>query len=153
MTALTVPSRSFLCLRHGMTDWNKQGRFQGLTDNTLNEEGVAQAHAAARRLERVAVDAIVSSPLRRAIETADIAAAALLKPVNIDTGIIECDFGSLEGRLISDAMREHGITAMQDLVSILPADGEAWTTVSQRAALCERVAGPPPRRRYTVRLP
>jgi len=136
VTALALPSRSFVCLRHGVTDWNKQGRFQGLTDNALNEDGIAQAHAAAQRLKDVAIGAIVASPLRRAVQTADIVAAALAKQVSIDAGIIECDFGSLEGQSIDEAMREHGITAMKDLVSILPADGEAWHVVSDRALRC-----------------
>ncbi|MDE2379805.1 histidine phosphatase family protein [Bradyrhizobium sp.] len=45
-----APSRSFYCLHHGATDWNRQGRFQGRTDNALNADGIAQAHAAAIRL-------------------------------------------------------------------------------------------------------
>lgn len=130
---MALPSRSFLCLRHGLTDWNKQGRFQGLTDIPLNEDGLAQAHAAAKRLAGVAVGAIVASPLRRAVQTADIVAAALSRDVTIDAGIIECDFGSLEGQSIHDVMQQHGITAMADIVSVLAADGEPWPEVSKRA--------------------
>ena len=133
MTALALPVRSFLCLRHGATDWNREGRFQGLTDNALNDDGIAQAHAAARRLKGVMLGAIVASPLRRAMQTAEIVATALSKDVNIDAGIIEYDFGSLEGQSIHDAMQQHGITAMADLVSILPDDGEPWAAVSERA--------------------
>ncbi|WP_426435175.1 histidine phosphatase family protein [Bradyrhizobium genosp. P] len=119
-----------------MTDWNRQGLFQGLTDNALNDDGIAQAHAAARRLERVTLGAIVASPLRRAIQTAEIVAAALVKDVRIDAGIIECDFGSLEGQSIREAMQRHGITAMKDIVSILADDGEPWAAVSERALRC-----------------
>lgn len=57
-----APSRSFLCVRHGVTDWNRQGRFQGLTDIPLNDEGIAQAQAAARRLRDIRLDYVVSSP-------------------------------------------------------------------------------------------
>ncbi|MBR0872083.1 histidine phosphatase family protein [Bradyrhizobium tropiciagri] len=130
---MALPSRSFLCLRHGATDWNRQGRFQGRTDNLLNSDGSAQARAAALRLNDIAVSAIVASPLRRAVQTADIVGAALSLPVAVDDGIIECDFGSLEGQSIRDTMRKHGLTEIAQLVSILPADGEPWAAVSERA--------------------
>jgi broad specificity phosphatase PhoE len=136
MSAPDAPSRSFLCLRHGATDWNRQGRFQGRTDNPLNDDGIAQAHAAAKRLQHTPLDYIVSSPLVRALTTAEIVASASSKPVSVDDGIIECDFGSLEGRSIGEAMHEHGITAMEDLASILPTDGEAWAAVSARSLRC-----------------
>lgn len=136
MTALAAPPRSFICLRHGATDWNRQGRFQGRTDNPLNDDGIAQAHAAAARLQRIPLDHVVASPLVRAVKTAEIIAAAYSRPLSIDAGIIECDFGSLEGKSIREAMAQHGITAWEDLVSILPADGEAWTAVSARTLGC-----------------
>ena len=103
---MAFPSRSFLCLRHGTTDWNRQGRFQGLTDNALNADGIAEAHAAARRLAGVAVAAIVASPLRRAVQTAEVVAATLSKDISID------------------------------ITTILPADGEPWPAVSERALRC-----------------
>jgi broad specificity phosphatase PhoE len=136
VSALRVPSRSFLCLRHGVTDWNRQGRFQGRTDIPLNDKGIAQAHAAAQRLKNVPLHHVVSSPLIRALRTAEIAAATLSKTVTIDNGIIECDFGSLEGRSIGATMEEHAIAAVEDLVSILPADAEAWALVSARSLGC-----------------
>lgn len=136
MNKLAAPSRSFLCLRHGATDWNRQGLFQGRTDNPLNADGIAQAHAAAARLRPIPLEYIVSSPLVRAVQTAEIVGAASSGPLSIDAGIIECDFGSLEGKSIREAMAEHGITAWEDLVSILPADGEAWAAVSSRALAC-----------------
>lgn len=136
MSASNAPSRSFLCLRHGVTDWNRQGRFQGRTDNPLNEDGIAQAHAAARRLQRVRFDYVVSSPLIRAARTADIIAAAASKPLAIDDGIIECDFGSLEGLSVRETMQKHGLRTVEDLVSILPADGEPWPAIAERALAC-----------------
>jgi broad specificity phosphatase PhoE len=136
VTALAAPSRSFICLRHGATDWNRQGLFQGRTDIPLNDDGIAQAHAAAKRLQPIPLHHIVSSPLLRAVTTAEIAAAASSRPISIDDGIIECDFGSLEGKSIREAMAQHKITAWEDLVSILPTDGEAWDAVSARALGC-----------------
>jgi broad specificity phosphatase PhoE len=136
MSALVAPSRSFLCLRHGVTDWNRQGRFQGRTDNPLNDDGIAQAHAAARRLQGVMFDCVVASPLLRARKTAEIIAEASGKPVTIDDGIIECDFGCLEGESIAETMKAHGLGTAEDLVSILPPDGEPWPSIAQRALQC-----------------
>ena len=136
MNPLAAPSRSFLCLRHGVTDWNREGLFQGHTDIPLNDEGIAQAHAAARRLQNVSLHHIVSSPLIRAVKTAEVVAAASSSPLAIDQGIIECDFGSLEGKSIRGTMEQHGFTAMEDIVSILPSDGEPWATVSERSLRC-----------------
>jgi probable phosphoglycerate mutase len=131
-----APSRSFLCLRHGATDGNREGRFQGRTDVPLNDEGISQARSAARRLQGVAFDTIVSSPLIRAVKTAEIIAAASRKPVSVDARLIECDFGSFEGRSIRETMAEHGIAAKEALATILPSDGEAWAAVSQRSLRC-----------------
>jgi len=133
---VAAPSRSFLCLRHGITDWNREGRFQGRTDVPLNDEGISQARAAARRLQGIAFDTIVSSPLIRAVKTAEIIAAASGKPISIDADLIECHFGSFEGRSIRETMDEHGIAAKEALATILPSDGEAWVEVSQRSLRC-----------------
>jgi broad specificity phosphatase PhoE len=133
---LATPSRSFLCLRHGVTDWNAQGRFQGRTDVPLNDEGISQAQAVADRLRKLSFDHVVSSPLLRALKTAEIIATAVGKPLDVDDGIIECDFGSLEGTSIAETMKAHGLRTVEDLVSILPPGGEPWPTISARALDC-----------------
>jgi len=133
---LAAPSRSFLCLRHGVTDWNTQGLFQGRTDIPLNDEGIAQACAAADRLRKLSFDHVVASPLARALRTAEIIAAAAGKPVDVDDGILECDFGSREGTSITETMKAHGLRTVEDLVSILPPDGEPWPSISARALGC-----------------
>jgi len=115
-----TPPRSFICLRHGVTDWNRQGRFQGRTDVPLNDDGILQAHAAALRLQNTRLDQIVASPLVRAVKTAEIVATSSSVPLAIDDGIIECDFGSLEGRSITEVMKENDITEMGQLTTILP---------------------------------
>lgn len=133
MSMFTAPSRSFICLRHGATDWNRQGRFQGRTDNPLNDDGIAQAHAAAERLQQVALGQIVSSPLVRALKTAEIIAAAAAKTVTVDRGLIELDFGSFEGKPVRETMMQHGANSAQGLVDMLPPDAELWSDVAQRA--------------------
>ena len=133
---MSVPSRSFCGLRHGATDWNRQGLFQGRTDNPLNEDGLKQAHEAADLLRDVGISRIVASPLLRAARTAEIIADAIAVPLTIDAGIIEFDFGSFEGRPVRDLMIKHGVNSATGLVSILPADGENWDAMTKRALAC-----------------
>jgi broad specificity phosphatase PhoE len=131
--SMMIPSRSFLCMRHGVTDWNRQGLFQGHTDNPLNDDGIAQAHAAAERLRTASVGHVVSSPLSRALKTAEIVAAASSRSVTIDHGLIELDFGSFEGKVVRELMMQHGKNSAQGLVDMLPADAEPWADVASRA--------------------
>lgn len=135
MSALT-PSRSFYGLRHGATDWNRAGRFQGRTDNPLNEDGLRQAHEAADLLRGIGISRIVASPLVRAAKTAEIIADAISVPLTIDDGIIEFDFGSFEGLPVRDLMMKHGVNSATGLVSILPADGENWDAMTERSLRC-----------------
>ena len=128
-----VPSRSFICLRHGATDWNRLGLFQGRTDNPLNDDGIAQAHEAADKLQAVAFVHVVSSPLLRASQTAEIIANRASRAVAIDHGLIELDFGSFEGRPVRELMIQHGKNSAQGLVDMLPQDSEPWADCAQRA--------------------
>lgn len=80
-------------VRHGETDWNADGRFQGWTDVPLNETGRAQAERLGRSLAGQEFDGVWSSDLVRAIETARIA----IGEPSIDRRLRELDFGDLEG--------------------------------------------------------
>lgn len=131
-----APSRSFCGLRHGATDWNREGRFQGRTDNPLNADGLRQAHEAAIMLRDIGISRIVASPLVRAARTAEIIADAISVPLTIDDGIIEFDFGSFEGLPVRDLMVKHGVQSATGLVSILPADGENWDAMTERSLAC-----------------
>ena len=64
-----------LLARHGQTEWNADRRFQGHTDISLSARGRAQAHALGRALRGRRVSAAYVSPMRRAVETAEIALA------------------------------------------------------------------------------
>ncbi len=88
---------TLLFARHGETDWNREGRFQGHADPPLNEAGRAQARELAERLQDVPLDAVYSSDLRRAHETAEIIAAAKGLPVVVEPGLREIDVGSWSG--------------------------------------------------------
>jgi broad specificity phosphatase PhoE len=86
-----------LLVRHGETDWNLDNRFQGHADPPLNETGRAQARVLAATLADRDFDAVYSSPLRRAFETAEIIAARHgLQPVP-DAGLREVDVGEWQG--------------------------------------------------------
>lgn len=91
-------TRRLLLVRHGETDWNAAGRFQGHTDVELNEQGRAQARALAERLHGRPITGVVSSDLRRARETAEIVSEHLAVPlVAIDPELRERSYGSFEG--------------------------------------------------------
>ncbi len=87
----------FLYLRHGETDWNVARRMQGTTDVPLNATGLAQAQAARERLRGEAIATIVSSPLRRAYDTARIVNEAHGREIVVLDDLRECGFGPREG--------------------------------------------------------
>jgi broad specificity phosphatase PhoE len=88
---------TILLARHGETDWNRTGRFQGHADPPLNDAGRAQARELADRLRDTPFDAVYTSDLRRAHQTAEIVAASHGVPVVADPGLREVDIGSWSG--------------------------------------------------------
>jgi len=96
-----------LLVRHGETTWNREGRIQGHLDSPLTERGLAQAQAAAARLARERLDALYSSDLGRAQETARQVAAATSLRVRLDGGLRERSFGILEGKTWDEIARDH----------------------------------------------
>jgi broad specificity phosphatase PhoE len=88
---------TILLARHGETDWNREGRWQGWADPPLNETGRTQARALARQLRDTPFDAVYASDLRRAHETAEIVAKPHGVPVVADPGLREIDVGSWSG--------------------------------------------------------
>lgn len=87
-------------IRHGETDWNHQKRRQGRRDIPLNDEGRAQMRRCAQALIGLPVDTMVTSPLSRAVESAEIVAECLgfdKEQILRDEGLIERDFGDVDG--------------------------------------------------------
>lgn len=95
-------------VRHGMTDWNLQGRIQGIQDIPLNEEGRSQARAVARRLGCEEWHRIYSSDLLRAAETARMVADVLKLPVILDSRLREKAFGQVEGTTEEERLQRWG---------------------------------------------
>jgi probable phosphoglycerate mutase len=96
------PSRhalTLLLVRHGESEWNAAGRMQGQTAHVpLTRLGHQQAAAAARELARLRPGALVSSDLRRAVETAEHCARTTGLPVSTTPALREQGYGLLEGR-------------------------------------------------------
>jgi broad specificity phosphatase PhoE len=89
-------------VRHGQTDWNMEGRYQGQADMPLNAAGIAQAEAAAAQLAGGSFAALYSSDLQRALRTAEIIAARLGLPVRRDQRLREIHQGQWQGLLVTE---------------------------------------------------
>jgi probable phosphoglycerate mutase len=135
-------------IRHGLTDWNADGRLQGGRDVPLNARGRSQAACCSGILRdlfacagRAAADyGYVSSPLVRARETMDILRAALdLDPAayRVDARLAEISFGEWEGLTYQDVLaRDPDIVAARenDKWGFRPPGGETYVEVAERIA-------------------
>ena len=83
-------------IRHGETDWNVAKIAQGRTDIELNQNGISQAMMAKEKVQKLSVDFIISSPLKRAAKTAEILADNKLNVI-FDERLKERSFGDIEG--------------------------------------------------------
>lgn len=88
---------AFFCMRHGMTDWNRDHRIQGTTDIELNDHGREQARNWAESLVDGDFELIVTSTLKRAKETAEIINRTLALPITEDARLNELDWGEWTG--------------------------------------------------------
>ena len=87
----------FYLLRHGETDWNKLGKFQGLTDVSLNQRGLSQARDSALAALQWEHSVIYASTLSRTVQVAEEIRMLSGAPVVTDPGLRELDLGDLEG--------------------------------------------------------
>ncbi len=92
-------------VRHGETEWNREGRAQGRADVPLNEAGIAQSQALANTFASLNVAAVMSSSSRRAVRTAEAIAAPHSLTVTPKDDLLELNFGGLDGAPLRD-MRE-----------------------------------------------
>ncbi len=130
MTGLTL-------IRHGLTDWNLEGRFQGQADQPLNDAGRRQAEALAASLKGRRFDAIVSSDLTRAVETAEQVSGQLGLALRLDPRLREINQGEWEGLLGSDIRERYAdmwAAQRHNLVSGRAPGGESVAEVSRRVS-------------------
>ena len=141
MLPLTISHRLFL-VRHGETDWNREGRLQGSKDIPLNELGREQAAEAAGRLRNLVqgyegLD-FVASPMERARETMEILRYRLGLPpkgYRIDERLRELTFGSWEGftwREVRKSERELALARERDKWGFVPPEGESYRMLAER---------------------
>lgn len=114
---------TILLIRHGETEWNTLGKFQGCTDIALSEAGIKQAELLKNRLNGN-FDYIYTSPLSRAFETAKILASQTNKEVTIATEIREINFGEWEGLTIHEIEKNY------------PEIFKAWRTDKKESYIC-----------------
>ncbi len=88
---------AIILVRHGETEWNVREVFRGRIDIELNQTGIKQAELLAEFLSKRKLDAIYSSPLQRAVKTAEIIAGYHKLPVEIAPGLIDFDYGKWQG--------------------------------------------------------
>ncbi len=125
-------------IRHGVTAWNRERRFQGQTDIELDEEGLAQAALTGRRLAAWQVDAVYTSDLSRARQTAEPIAAVRGLPVHIEPRLRERHYGSFEGRT-HEELERHQAEAwrrwrQREPDFVLPGGGESLRAFHARVA-------------------
>jgi probable phosphoglycerate mutase len=124
-------------VRHGETALTRQGRYSGRGDVPLSEEGEAQAMAAGGRVAGISRDvtAVLASPLRRCVRTAElIAAEAGGVPVTVVDDLIECDFGEWEALTFAEVQERwpDEMRAWLASPSAAPPGGESFEAVATR---------------------
>ena len=129
-----TPTR-LLLLRHGQTQLSVQRRYSGHGDPELTPLGLAQAAGAAARIGRLdGVAAVLTSPLRRARQTAEAVAAATGTPLHVRERLVETDFGAWEGLTFVEA-RDRDPELHADWLGseeVAPPGGESFAAVGRR---------------------
>lgn len=122
-----------ILVRHGQTDANAAGLLLGRTDPPLNEAGCAQAEAVAARVAGLGPERVLTSPLVRTVQTAEIVAAACGLSVAVEDRLVEVDYGEYDGlpfsELPSDLVRRWRTEA-----DFAPPGGESLASVGVRMA-------------------
>jgi probable phosphoglycerate mutase len=128
------PPTTTLLLRHGQTPLSVEKRFSGTGDASLTDVGLQMAAAAGERLARSGAVAVVSSPLRRARQTAAAVAGALGVDVAVEEGLRETDFGDWEGYTFAEVRQKWPaeLDAWLGSPAVAPPFGESFDATTDR---------------------
>ena len=141
-------------VRHGETKWNLAGRQQGQLDSPLTKTGIEQAHALAGSLLGRGIEAIYSSDLRRAAQTAAIIDAKLDLGVTIDRRLRERHLGLMQGKTRSEFRdqypEEFAALASRDPDYVPPGGESARQRLERTVACCTELAARHPGRRILI---
>jgi broad specificity phosphatase PhoE len=142
---------TLVLIRHGQTDWNVEGRWQGQADPPLNETGREQARRAAEYQGQLGFTALYSSDLQRAMETAQIISAEMRLPVIPEPRLREINLGKWQGMLSADIQAQYPDefrTWHESPLKAHPPDGEDIPKLAVRVleAINEMIARHPKRR-------
>lgn len=130
-----MPAEVVLLIRHGETDYNRERRLQGMMGVPLNDTGREQARALAAHLRELSLEAVYTSPVSRASETAAIVASALDLPLHEDDRLREIAFGAFEGMTFAEVQRSYPEAARHwesGYLSYRAPGGESREDVSRR---------------------
>lgn len=138
-----------IAIRHGETEWNREGRYQGHLNSALNQEGLAQARALGERLATERFDVLFSSDLGRALQTASAVAQCTGHDVVVDPRLRERCMGIFQGMNAAEVQARYPVEYARfrshDPDFIIPG-GESMRQVLERSVVCftelaERHAG------------
>jgi len=125
-----------MLVRHGETGWNLKEIFRGRIDIELNETGIKQAELLADYLSGLKIDAIYSSPLKRAVKTAEMMASYHKLDVEIASGLIDFNYGKWQGlshQKVKDKYKELYAEWINHPDQVKIPAGESLDDVRQRA--------------------
>lgn len=127
----------FILIRHGETDWNIEGRWQGQADVPLNSRGREQAAKLAQTLTGMDISIIYASDLSRTVETASILARSLNVELRLDARLREIHQGEWQGVLSSEIQKKYADEFRRrrdNPMSVAPPGGETASQVMERVA-------------------
>jgi broad specificity phosphatase PhoE len=124
-------------VRHGQTEWNLEGRYQGITNTKLTQEGKKQVKLAAKYLSRVNFSGFYSSPIGRTIETAEAFKKVLNRDYQIKENLKEMNFGKWEGLKFDDIISRYSMDFnnwIKNPFDNPPTGGESFNDIIERGS-------------------